>query len=152
MIKNRGNSLLFLPRLLVFLQFAALFTIMFSGPLFAKSIPLMITQLFSLILGVWAVLIMRIGNFNIVPIPVKNGVFISKGPYQLIRHPMYTSLFLFVIPELIEGFSYLRLAAFLVLLVTLIIKLNYEEKKLLLKFKEYEEYMKKTKRIIPFVY
>ena len=152
MIKNRGNSLLFLPRLLVFLQFAALFTIMFSGPLFAKSIPLMITQLFSLILGVWAVLIMRIGNFNIVPIPVKNGVFISKGPYQFIRHPMYTSLFLFVIPELIEGFSYLRLAAFLVLLVTLIIKLNYEEKKLLLKFKEYEEYMKKTKRIIPFVY
>ncbi len=125
---------------------------MFSGPLFANSILLVIIQAISLILGVWAVLVMRIGNFNIVPIPVKNGVFISSGPYHVIRHPMYTSLFLFVIPELIGDFSFLRLGAFFALIITLVVKLNYEEKQLMLKFEEYATYRMRTKRIIPCVY
>ncbi len=152
MKKNRENNLQVIPRLLVFLQFAALFTIMFSGPLFVDNISLLIVQLAAVLLGIWAVLIMRIGNFNIVPIPVKNGVFISNGPYSIIRHPMYSSLFLFVIPELAGDFSYLRLGAFLALIITLLLKLNYEEKQLMLKFEEYTNYKKRTKRIIPFVY
>jgi protein-S-isoprenylcysteine O-methyltransferase Ste14 len=125
---------------------------MFSGPLFADAYSLLSIQVIAVLLGLWAVLVMRIGNFNIVPIPVKNGVFITGGPYRLIRHPMYSSLLLFVIPELISDFSYLRLACSIALLITLLLKLSFEEKLLIKKFDEYAYYMSKTKRIIPFVY
>ena len=146
------NRTLFLPRLLVFFQFAALFIIMFSGPLIASNILLKLVQVSSAIIGIWAIIIMHIGNFNIVPIPVKNAVFVTKGPYRLIRHPMYTSLFLFTLPELIGDFSYIRLLAFAFMAITLLYKLRYEEKLLLEKFDEYEHYMTKTKRIIPYIF
>ena len=152
MTNNPKSKLKFLPRLYVVFQFAALFTIMLSGPIFTQSILLLFVQLFGVLLGMWAVLIMRIGNFNIVPIPVEKGHLVIKGPYSLIRHPMYTALFLFVIPEIIEGFSYLRLVGLLVLLITLLFKLNYEEELLMIKYNKYKEYKKKTWRLIPFVY
>ena len=144
--------MLSLPRLFVFFQFASLFIIMFSGPITAHNDLLISLQVAAVLLGIWAVVIMRIGNFNIVPIPVKNGVLITSGPYKMIRHPMYTSLLLFVIPELISDFSYLRLWSFSVLLITLLLKLTYEENLLIEKFDGYTIYIHKTKRIIPFVY
>jgi len=125
---------------------------MFSGPLIADVYVLKAVQVFSAFLGIWAVWVMKIGNFNITPTLVKNGEFRCVGPYHWIRHPMYTSLFLFVIPEIISDFSVTRIISLLVLIVALMIKMNYEEKQLLKQFEEYENYMTNTKRIIPFIY
>jgi len=149
--KERSKLKRHLPLLLVFGQFSSLFFIIFSGPILANAVWRWI-QLLSLIVGVWAILVMHIGNFNITPTPVKGGVFRSGGPYRLIRHPMYASLFLFVIPEIISDFSYLRAAGFVVLSFSLFHKMNYEEIQLKKQFVEYDGYMKNTKRIIPFIY
>lgn len=146
------NKLGLTPKILVFFQFVSLFAIMFSGPVMAGNIWMKGVQLMAVFLGFWAVYVMKIGNFNIAPVPVKNGVFKSSGPYRLIRHPMYTSIFIFVVPELIDQFSYFRLVSFVILLITLLIKMKYEEKRLILHFSQYETYMKQTKRIIPYIF
>ncbi|OYT16572.1 MAG: hypothetical protein B7C24_07065 [Bacteroidetes bacterium 4572_77] len=125
---------------------------MFYGQLFVDSIFLLSIQLFAVFLGLWAIMVMRIGNFNITPTPVKNGVFVNNPPYKILRHPMYTSILLFVIPELIDDFSGFRLSCFSVLSITLIFKIQYEEKNLLLQFSEYSAYKNNTWRIIPFLW
>ncbi len=140
------------PYLLVFFQFSTLFGMMFTGPIFVNGFVLISIQVLAIFLGLWAIYVMRIGNFNIVPEPVENGVLRESGPYQLIRHPMYTSILLFAIPELIYYFTWWRFLLFILLLISLIAKLTYEESRLLQEYSGYGDYRKKTKRLIPFVF
>lgn len=138
--------------LLVTLQFSSLFTVMFSAPVLANHWTLLLVQFIGVFLGLWAVWEMRIGNFNITPTPVKNGELRTSGPYAFIRHPMYTSIILFTLPELVNSFSIWRIFLLLLLYTTLLLKINYEEKNLLQQFSNYKDYRKDTKRIIPFLY
>jgi protein-S-isoprenylcysteine O-methyltransferase Ste14 len=57
-----------------------------------------------------------------------------------------------LLPLLIDYFSYLRLAVWLLLLFVLYLKMNYEENSLSKHFEGYRAYMAKTKRLIPFIY
>ncbi len=83
----------------------------------------------------------------------KDHKIIQHGPYKYIRHPSYTGLIL----EL-SGFS-LALSNILALIITLILfipAINYrikiEEQFLSKQFKEYENYKKRTRKLIPFIY
>ena len=107
---------------------------------------------FSGFLAFWAMQVMRIGNFNVIPYPVEKGVMISRGPYKLIRHPMYTSIFIFAAALLSGQFDYYKLIISLVLITDLIVKMIFEEGLLCQHYPGYKSYMKKTKRVIPFVW
>ncbi len=103
-------------------------------------------------LAFWAMAVMKLGNFNVVPTPVENGILISRGPYKVIRHPMYTSIFIFALALLAGQFDYIKLIISLVLVAGLVAKMFYEEDLLRNHYPEYEEYMTRTKRVIPFVW
>lgn len=103
-------------------------------------------------LAFWAMAVMRLGNFNVVPYPVVNGNMVTAGPYRVIRHPMYTSIFIFVFALLAGQFDYLKLIISIVLVTGLVIKMIYEEGLLCNHFTDYRAYMQKTKRVIPFVW
>jgi protein-S-isoprenylcysteine O-methyltransferase Ste14 len=103
-------------------------------------------------LAFWAMAVMHLGNFNVVPYPVEKGVMVSHGPYKLIRHPMYTSIFIFALSLLAGQFDYIKLIISLVLVAGLVVKMLFEEDLLCRHYSGYEEYMKKTKRVIPFVW
>jgi len=103
-------------------------------------------------LAFWSMAVMKLGNFNVVPHPVANGNMITAGPYKVIRHPMYTSIFIFAIALLAGQFDYLKLIISLVLVAGLVVKMIYEEGLLCNHFPEYKAYMQKTKRVIPFVW
>lgn len=137
---------------LVFLQFSSLFIVIFSAPVLANHRVLLLVQFFGVFLGLWAIWVMRIGNFNITPTPVENGELRKSGPYYLIRHPMYTSIILFTLPELINSYSLWRLFVVLILYFTLIFKIQFEEKNLIQQYPNYKDYKRETKRIIPFIY
>jgi protein-S-isoprenylcysteine O-methyltransferase Ste14 len=104
------------------------------------------------ILAVWAMAVMKLGNFNAVPYPVENGIMISQGPYKMIRHPMYTSIFIFAFALLAGQFDYTKLIISLVLIVGLVLKMLFEESLLIKHYPAYKAYMKKTKRVIPHVW
>jgi len=103
-------------------------------------------------LAFWAMAVMKLGNFNIVPYPVANGNLVTAGPYSVIRHPMYTSIFIFAIALLAGQFDYIKLMISLALVAGLIVKMMYEEGLLCEHFPGYKGYIMKTKRVIPFVW
>ncbi len=138
--------------LLVVVQLAALGVIFFSGPVFPQALfpkTIFITGIF---LGIWAFWEMRKSKLQATPDVAQGSRLIKSGPYQLIRHPMYTGLLLITISVLISYFSPLRLIAAVILTVDLLIKIQYEEKLLNKYFKEYGRYSEHTWRLVPFIY
>ncbi len=78
---------------------------------------------------------------------------VETGPYQLIRHPSYTGL---LISLLGLGLSYTNWLSLLVLMGCVLIGLSYRihvEERVLQEHlgQRYQEYMRRTKRLIPFV-
>lgn len=138
-------------KLFVLLQFLCIIGLLLYQPLFYFPFGF-IVQLFAIFLGVWAIITVRKGSFSIFPEPSEQTVFIQTGSYKLIRHPMYTSILLFFLPSIVLSISIGSLFLYFILLITLILKLTYEEKLLLEKFPIYAVYQKKTKRLIPFIY
>jgi protein-S-isoprenylcysteine O-methyltransferase Ste14 len=79
---------------------------------------------------------------------------ITSGPYQLIRHPMYTSFLLmaigqaFLLPNLLVA-----LAGFLGVALLINLRLEKEESMMIEVFgNDYRSYMRRTKRIIPYIF
>ena len=103
-------------------------------------------------LAFWAMAAMKLGNFNVVPTPVENGILISRGPYKMIRHPMYTSIFIAALALTAGQFDYIKLGISLALVAGLVVKMLFEEDLLCNHYPDYVEYMTKTKRVIPFVW
>ncbi|NDJ19829.1 protein-S-isoprenylcysteine O-methyltransferase [Myxacorys almedinensis] len=86
---------------------------------------------------------------------VRDGhTLITNGIYQSIRHPMYTSIFLWCIaqalllPNWIAGFA--GIIAFSIMYV---IRIGNEEQMMMDQFgEEYQTYMQQTKRLIPYIF
>ncbi|HEY4666951.1 MAG TPA: isoprenylcysteine carboxylmethyltransferase family protein, partial [Anaerolineales bacterium] len=121
-------------------------------PLFAANPALLLLEGAAGMLGLWAIGTMGIGNFNVTPDVKPRARLVTSGPYRLIRHPMYTALLAGALALVLDAFSPLRLAIWLVLLIDLVVKLNYEERLLSLNLEGYSAHTQRTKRLIPFLY
>ncbi len=143
---NRFKSIL-----LVSLQF--LFILLLLSGISLKNISLstIIFMLLSAALMFWAIIAMKKSKLSILPEPAANATLITEGPYRFIRHPMYTAILLGSTGILIQQFTWLRLAILIALSITLYVKISWEEKMLSQKFDGYKNYMKQTKRIMPFI-
>jgi len=148
---NRAYNL-WLPYLLVTFQLSALGYIALSGPVISKTWYGLLIETAGVALAIWAIMVMR-SNANVAPIPKKNGVLITSGPYRFIRHPMYTAQVMAVIPLVIEHKTDLRLTALIILIVTLLFKLHYEEKRLVKHFGQpYKAYQQVSKKVLPYIF
>lgn len=103
-----------------------------------------------LLLGVWSLSAMRKSRLRILPDPAVNAILICSGPYRLIRHPMYTSVLLFTAGLTATNQPY-DVICYLSLFIVLLLKSYLEESMLSEKFDQYEDYKKKTYRLIPFI-
>jgi protein-S-isoprenylcysteine O-methyltransferase Ste14 len=145
----RSNPLLSYS--LVAVQLTCLGLIALSGPLLASRPALFALEAAAGTLGIWAIWTMRPGNFNVTPDLKPGARLVTTGPYRLIRHPMYTALLLGSLALVLEAPAPLRIALWLILLIDLLIKLNYEERLLVRDLAGYAEHRKRTKRLLPFV-
>ena len=136
----------------VIIQFSCLGLIAITGPLLPGNKLLLAVELLGIALGIWAVVTMGIGNFNVTPDPLKSSRLVTQGPYRFIRHPMYLALLLVTLPLVTTKFSLLRLAIWLALLIDLVVKLNYEEGMLTAQLEGYRDYKQQSYRLIPFIY
>jgi len=110
----------------VFIQFLGIGLIFSTGPNTPANLYLLILEFLAIVLGIWAVLAMGLGNFNITPDVKADGRLITAGPYGLIRHPMYTSILVATGVLVIDSFTVLRLAYWIILLVDLLLKISHE--------------------------
>ncbi|MFN8464631.1 MAG: methyltransferase [Caldilineaceae bacterium] len=137
---------------LVAIQFACLIAIVLTGSILARNPVLLTLEVAALLLGMWAILTVRIGNVNVLPDPRQEAVLVQSGPYRWIRHPMYAALLLGTLALVLDSPSALRWSLWIVLLIDLVIKLHYEERMLMEHFGGYEVYMAGSKRLIPYLY
>lgn len=137
---------------LVAIQFIMLALIGLTGPWLARGLGPLLLELGGVALGLWAIATMRLGNFNIMPEVKPTGHFVHSGPYRLIRHPMYLALLLVTLGLVMTEFSIWRFVFWVVLLVDLLVKIEYEERLLAVRFAEYAAYAAATKRLLPWVY
>ncbi|PLX05102.1 MAG: hypothetical protein C0594_08245 [Marinilabiliales bacterium] len=142
----------FLSYLLVGIQFTCIGLIGFVENGFPKSIFSFMSEIAGIVLMFWAFSVMTVKNVQALPDPKENAHMVSKGPYKRIRHPMYTSIFLMMIPMVIDYFNIWRLLILIVLIINQVIKLTYEENMLKEKYPNYSAYMKKSSRIIPYIF
>lgn len=135
----------------VVLQFSCLILIFYNIRIIPDDISSSIGIAIFLIPGFWAVYCMKF-RFNIAPDISSDKELTMNGPYKFIRHPMYTSLLGITLIYIINDISFFKIAVYIVLLINLLLKLGYEEEILLAKFREYADYRKRTKKLIPFIY
>ncbi len=76
---------------------------------------------------------------------------VVQGPYKLVRHPIYLAVLISIVGwGLLLDFTFLLLAAVVALLWFNFVVMPYEERELLALFgSDYEEYMKRVRRILP---
>ena len=145
-------------RALFIVHYSPLLLILLIGPFTAlfNVWKLPINMIFSIVLGIIIFLIGTLVYFKweIFWQETYKGQLITKGIFQYIRHPHYTSL-------LIIGFGlsmfFYSMAALLIAIIALpimILSIVDEEKLLIKQYgKEYEEYMKKVPwRLIPKIF
>jgi len=137
---------------LVGLQFASIGIIFMTGALWPSHWLGLVAQLVGVLLGLWAVHTMHLGRFNIVPDPRDDSSLVERGPYRWIRHPMYASILWVMLPMVVSDASVQRLAWLLVLVLTLLLKLHYEEYLLCRRFADYPDYQQRSHKLLPWVF
>jgi protein-S-isoprenylcysteine O-methyltransferase Ste14 len=83
----------------------------------------------------------------------KDHELIERGPYRLVRHPIYTGLLLAIFGTCLAGGRVWNLSIVVMAALLLIVKLKAEETLLARQFLDaYLQYQRRVKAIIPFLY
>ena len=82
----------------------------------------------------------------------ENHELIVRGPYRLVRHPIYAGLMAMMIATALQQGHVAGLLGVVLVFVSFWIKSSYEEEVMLKQFPEqYADYRQRVKRIIPFL-
>lgn len=103
-------------------------------------------------LGLWAIRSMSRDSLTVVPEVRAGGELTMIGPYRWIRHPMYTGVLLLALGMLMPDLRWWRVMVWIILLVDLLVKLRYEERELGRAYPKYPGYIRRTRRLVPFIW
>jgi protein-S-isoprenylcysteine O-methyltransferase Ste14 len=123
-----------------------------SSPLLIPVLPFLLVLVFALLLIFWAILAIRMNKQATHKHLGKAYFLIEKGPYEIIRHPIYAGILLFMFGSLQMQLTMWRFLAFILLLATILLKMTYEENVMHDKVPEYASYKKKTHKLIPYIF
>jgi protein-S-isoprenylcysteine O-methyltransferase Ste14 len=91
-------------------------------------------------------------NWSPRPAVKEHHELVTTGPYAYVRHPIYTGITLAALGTALTG-NIIGIVTFVVISITFPWRINKEEKIMLELFpKQYPEYQKRTKRLVPFVW
>ncbi len=135
----------------VVIQFSAILLLIVNANINNINTYSLILFIASTIIGVIAIINMKISNLNIMPELKDNHKLATNGIYKYIRHPMYTSVILLCLGFLLTEITTVNIIAMLVLIIDLFLKSRLEEKLLEQRFNSYKDYKNSTYRFLPFI-
>jgi protein-S-isoprenylcysteine O-methyltransferase Ste14 len=141
-----------LSLLLVFSQFVLIGYLGMTGPWLPANpgwLALLALGVMAALAASWAI---RHSKLSVFAEPRPAALLVTDGIYAYLRHPYYTAVLCITFAWVGNAFDLYRLAAWLLLLVVLLVKIYFEEQLLSTHFEAYKDYQKKTWRIIPFVF
>jgi protein-S-isoprenylcysteine O-methyltransferase Ste14 len=77
---------------------------------------------------------------------------ITTGPYRLVRHPIYSAAVLFFWATVSGHWTPLNAGIALAVTLTILVRIPLEERLLRAAFADYDDYARRTKRIVPFIW
>ena len=119
--------------------------------IFSKNPITIIIQLCSAGLMIWARITFGHRSFHPTANTTK-GELVTNGPYNWLRHPIYASIIYFFGACIISYPFIETIAAVILIGGGLFVRMLLEEKFLVVAYKDYTAYSKRTKRIIPFLF
>jgi protein-S-isoprenylcysteine O-methyltransferase Ste14 len=122
-----------------------------TGNLFSSDPLIIAGQCAGLALIVWARIAFGRQKFNISARPA-DGPLLRKGPYRVIRHPMYAGASLLLIMTVIGHLNMFTAAIGILVLIIIPWRIHIEEELLKSTYADYAGYASKTRRLIPFLY
>lgn len=102
-------------------------------------------------LAFWALAAMKPSNFSVLPEPATQSRLVQSGPYQLIRHPMYTAVIAGCLGAAICHASTIKWFWLFCLCIVLSAKIRREERLLNDRFENYQAYSQHTYSVIPYI-
>jgi protein-S-isoprenylcysteine O-methyltransferase Ste14 len=107
-------------------------------------------QVTGLLLMVWARLTFGLRSFHYAANPTGGGL-VTSGPYRFVRNPIYAAGWLIIWVGIAVHWSLQNACLGAVIAAGLVVRIACEEKLLRAAYPQYEEYAKRTARLIPFV-
>ena len=105
----------------------------------------------ALVIGVWSLGLIR-RSLSLFPAPTSHARLIRKGPFRLVRHPIYLAVVLGTIGLALAVLNPAVLVVALVFVPFFMAKSGHEEDLLMERFPEYREYRSMVPyRLIPWV-
>ncbi len=133
------------------LMLAGLLGLVGTYNLFSPSLPVIVMQAGAVALMVWARVTFGRRSFHLAASATEGGL-VTTGPYAYIRHPIYTSVCLFIAAAVAAHWSLLALAMGCLVFTGAFMRIFSEEAALSARYPEYRDYAAKTARMIPFVF
>jgi protein-S-isoprenylcysteine O-methyltransferase Ste14 len=121
------------------------------GVLFTAQPIAIALQLMAVALMVWARITFGRRSFHAAANPTAGGL-VTTGPYRFIRHPIYTAACLFGWGPIVFHWSLRSVMLGTLLLLGALMRMICEEQAVKQKYPEYVEYMKVTKRMVPYLF
>lgn len=135
----------------LFVMAVGLAGLMITGNLFSWSPVVIVVQTAALGLFIWARVTFGLRSFHAAANPTEGGL-VTTGPYAYIRHPIYTAACAFAWAGVIAHWS--ATAAFLgvLMIIGALVRMLSEERLIVVRYPEYADYARATKRMIPYVF
>jgi protein-S-isoprenylcysteine O-methyltransferase Ste14 len=107
-------------------------------------------QILAALLMIWARVTFGMRSFHYAANPTEGGL-VTTGPYRYLRHPIYAAILLFLWTGVAFNASPLSVALGLVATAMLALRIAFEERLVRRRYPEYDDYARRTKRVIPFI-
>jgi len=140
----------FISRYGLFIVSGGVILLAVTDGLFSSSAIVIAAQLLAVGINIWARRSFPTNTFRIDATPSAETV-IRRGPYRLIRHPMYSSVLLFIWAGIVSHLSLWTVTIGVVATIVSVLRIVFEERVLRERYPDYTEYTKVTKAIIPYL-
>jgi protein-S-isoprenylcysteine O-methyltransferase Ste14 len=108
-------------------------------------------QVSAVLLMIWARLTFGLRSFHAAANPTSGGL-VTRGPYRLLRHPIYSAVLYFLWAGIAAHPSRSGILVALLASGLLGVRMFGEERLLREMYPEYDEYARHTARVLPFIF